>query len=280
MATYCGAWSLTSEDPDGVRHVIPLRCRSWGCPTCARLNRRRILRRLEGADATSFLTLTCNPMRWPNPDAAFHGMSHALDTLVKRLRRLPGVTHFEYFLVWERTRRGWPHCHLLLRASLIPVALISNAWDELTSAPIVDIRRVHDPREVVAYIAKYLAKDPAAPPRCKRFRCSRAFFGPIIHSSEHQPASRSHWTLVRATPKEVALSWQHEGLTLQPHSDGTYQAFPGGHPGVPPYPSPSLNALTPALAIQAPLPPCPSQSPSGSGPSSYSSAASATPSTT
>lgn len=176
------------------------------------------------------MTLTCNPRRHPHIDDAFRRSSIAVNQLFKRIRRRWPSATVEYFLVWERTKAGWPHAHLLLRAPFIPQAWLSNVWSELTGAPIVDIRQVHTPGQVAAYIAKYLSKDPQAPQGMKRFRHSRKFFGPIIdHTGPHALEIR-YWMVSKSTALDVARQLSRDGFSVASHPDGSFTAYTPSDP--------------------------------------------------
>lgn len=226
----CGSWSVVGEAEDGTLIVHPLACRSWSCSRCAYNNKRKLLSRLKAIEVTTLLTLTCNPKRHPHSDDAFQQTSAAVNFLFKRIRRRWPDTKIEYFLVWERTKRGWPHAHLLLRAPFIPQKWLSRVWEELTGAPVVDIRAVHQSHQVVSYIAKYLAKDPQAPPGMKRYRSSRGFFGHVFPNDSSDRPHIRFWKVSRQSADELAHELSTQGFTVAAHADGSYTAFPRGHP--------------------------------------------------
>ena len=191
---------------------------------------------------TTLLTLTTSPSAHPNRDAAFRSASENVNRLFKRIRRNWPGRDIQYFLVWERTKSGWPHAHLLLRAPFIPQRWLSQNWEQLTGAKIVDIRAIKEPHTVAAYIAKYLTKDPAAPAGCKRYRCSRLFFSSLAPAETTGASRVSRWALEQASPVEVALTLQRQGLRIAAHPDGSYEAYPPGHPNAPLFESVSLDA--------------------------------------
>lgn len=171
----CGKTSLLSRTPDGTLIGVPMRCGSWDCEDCGPLKRKRLIKRLIAGNPSALMTLTASRRAHPSPYAAFHHLSYAINLLFKRLRRRYPGKEIQYALVWERTKKGWPHAHVLLRAPFLPQALISRLWTELAESPIVDIRAVTSNRMVVAYVSKYLSKAPDVPPHCRRFRTSRAY---------------------------------------------------------------------------------------------------------
>lgn len=218
----CGSWSVVGTTEDGEKVVVPLSCRSWACRSCRRRNKRKLLSRLVDVQVTTFVTLTCNPRVHSSPDDAFRRMSLHVNSLVKRIRRQWPDTDLEYFLVWERTKAGWPHAHLLLRAPYIPQRWLSYAWKALTGAPIVDIRKVGDKRSVVSYIAKYLSKDPQAPQGMKRYRCSRRFFGPVVTAGPLEGRQVLRWTVAHSSAHEIARQHVLGGWSAQAQPDGSF----------------------------------------------------------
>ena len=155
---------------------MPIRCRSWDCRNCARRNKRQLLRRLSKTDPNLFITLTTSTLTAPSPDEAFNRANEAISPLIKRWRRRFPNDRVEYFLVWERTKAGWPHAHVLLKAPPVPKRWLSRTWRELTGSYIVDLQQVSSAVHAAGYLAKYLAKDPQVPAGARRWRRSAAFF--------------------------------------------------------------------------------------------------------
>lgn len=209
----CGEWSATKYE-DGVWVAVPLRCRRWNCPTCARRQKRRFLKSLSETSVDALLTLTCDPKRFRDPTQAFRLMSHQIPNLMKRLRRHFPLAAIDYLVVWEETRRGWPHAHVLMRGPYLPQRLISRLWRELAFSPIVDIRRVHQRREVAAYVGKYLSKQPRVPPGYRRFRSSQTFWAGEPPNRHHRPDGPSLWSLWRKPLYSIVSFWAAFGLDV------------------------------------------------------------------
>ena len=67
-----------------------------------------------------------------------------------------------YIKVPELSKNGKQHLHVLFRGSYIEQAMISDWWQELHQAKIVDIRKVkggRNPRQLASYMAKYMSKE-------------------------------------------------------------------------------------------------------------------------
>jgi len=236
----CGSWSVVGRQEDGTTIVHPLSCKRWSCRSCAPRRKRKLLARLDGTKPVSLLTLTCRPSAHLDPDSAFFTMSASVNKLFKRIRRVWPHAEVEYFLVWERTAKGWPHAHLLLRAPYVPQTWLSRHWADLTGAPIIDIRQVHTAGQVVAYISKYLTKDPQAPAGMKRFRSSLRFFPAVLPQADPAGKLFTTWTMSRKSACELAAEFSDAGYTVHIDPAGSIQCFPRGHPGAPMYDSIAL----------------------------------------
>ena len=154
---YCMRSSIVGQNPDRTEAVIiPLPCKSWDCAICGPRKRARWIDKLELGKPERELTLTCPVGKFPDSHAAARAMKAAWTILVPRIRKYFGS--FEYALVWELTRKGVPHCHILTRGSYLPQTWISRQWDRLGIGPVVYIRSLkHNPR-AVSHACKYLAK--------------------------------------------------------------------------------------------------------------------------
>jgi len=67
-----------------------------------------------------------------------------------------------YIKVPEHSKNGKQHLHVLFRGSYIDQAMLSQMWQEIHKAKIVDIRAVgyrRGKRGIAAYMAKYMSKE-------------------------------------------------------------------------------------------------------------------------
>ena len=102
------------------------------------------------------LRLGVDPEKWESPEAAWRGTSPQVPELCRILRKERGEC--EYLRVTELHKSGWPHYHCLIRSSFLPQKRISELWDQLTKAPVVDIRKVDNTFSSFRYLVKYLTK--------------------------------------------------------------------------------------------------------------------------
>jgi len=214
MAYRCKSLSLVGQSPTGAVAAMPLYCRRWTCEACGQFQRRRLKRRLLAGDPSTFITLTTNPNLFTTPDDAFKQASLAINRLIKVLRRRYPRKRIEYGLVWEKTKNGWPHAHLLLRAAFIPQKVLSRAWERLSGAKIVDIRMVRTQGQAAAYVAKYLTKDPAVPAGYRRYRLSHLYSAPPAKGALTDLLSLESWTIARAPIAESILNLNAHGYRM------------------------------------------------------------------
>lgn len=119
------------------------------------------------------MTLTVNPAWLDDPATRARALRDAFQKLIKRIKRKYRYKVVPYLAVFERTKRGEPHLHVLMRCKWIDQRWLSRQMDDMIHAPIVDIRRCTDANHYSAYIAKYVGKDPEAFKGCKRYWTSR-----------------------------------------------------------------------------------------------------------
>lgn len=175
-------------------------------------------------EPTRFLTLTVNPRRGGSPEERCLELAHAWRVLVKRLRRANPSEPVEYLAIVEQTKRGEPHLHILLRSPYIPQAVISAAMSELIDAPIVDIRRIRDPKEVIRYVAKYVTKAPAKLGTCKRYWTSRSY-----ELDEEEPFTPETfmgpgWTIDKRPLLVILNEWRYSQYTCRRLTESVWSA--------------------------------------------------------
>lgn len=205
--TVCGGWSIIKHETTGSR-AITLWCRAWSCPDCAPYRLAALKKMATDGQPTTFLTLTVNPATGESVDDRARALVDAMRIMIKRARRKFTKAPIEYLAVFEETKKGEPHLHMLMRAPFVPQKWISAVMDELIRAPVVDIRQVKSQRLVARYIAKYVAKGPKAFHALKRYWSTRGYDLDGKRRSEVDRERHSQWWPVQEPLFIVAEGWQ------------------------------------------------------------------------
>jgi len=227
--TLCREWSIVKHEP-GMRHCMPLFCRSWQCEICAPKRKSQLMALASSGEPTRFLTLTVNPSVGISPSDRLSQLARAWRVIVQRLRRLHGVHSINYLAIVEETKQGEPHLHILLRSPYIPQALLSGWMGSILSSPIVDIRLIRSQREVVRYVAKYITKAPAQFGTAKRYWSSRDYELDKTNKPVKNTFSPFKWRVDMRHFMVILHEWGMEGFNA--HYDGRYPilAWPPDNP--------------------------------------------------
>lgn len=169
---FCREWTLVKRN-SGYVEGQPLKCRSWQCEHCNPERARQLIAQGLGGKPNKFLTLTVDPERGNSAAERARELVRAWRLLRLRAMRLNGWKKLPFLAVIEKTKRGEPHLHILLRCGYLSQRWLSEQMAELIGAPIVDIRTVRGRNKAAAYVAKYVGKDPHKFNGCKRYWCSQ-----------------------------------------------------------------------------------------------------------
>lgn len=235
----CSEWALVKRLRRAIS-VSPLKCKTWTCPLCGPMRARQLAREAHLGQPTTFLTLTVNPAIGIDADDRAVSLSHAWRTLRKRIIRRYGIKALPFLAVFEKTKRGEPHLHILARMPYVPQAWLSDQMKELTGAPVVDIRSINDPRKAANYVTKYIAKDPHKFVGTKRYWQSRDYQLADPEADEDDGRPKPTFTVARMSVLSYVASAVLSGFLFDgPHQE-TYhlnydwyrsQGSPRGPPG-------------------------------------------------
>lgn len=212
--TVCGGWSIVKHDSNGTR-AITLWCRSWQCADCMPFRLAALKRMATNGNPSTFLTLTVNPATGQSVEDRAQKLVDAMRTMIKRARRKFRKAPIEYLAVFEETKKGEPHLHMLMRAPYVPQRWISEVMNELISAPIVDIRKVHNQRLVAKYVAKYVAKGPKSFGQLKRYWSTKGYDQEQREADEVRRERASSWHPVQEPLFIVAEGWRTFGRLVE-----------------------------------------------------------------
>lgn len=166
--SYCGNRSLVKRQ-GALATVLPLRCRSWGCPKCAPRRRSRLIRECEAGEPNRFVTLTVSPHWFESPEDRGLKLSAAWRAYVRWYRKRWPKRGLEYLAVMELTGLGEPHLHILCRSGWIDFKELSSWMAEHMGAPHVYVEAIQRKTAVAKYVSKYISKRNIKLGTCKRY---------------------------------------------------------------------------------------------------------------
>lgn len=190
----CGGRSLVKLMSDGGV-AVTLRCRAWTCPDCAPLRKNQLIDLAKSGRPDRFVTLTSNPRVGVSPADRAARLARAWRVVLARARRQWPGRRWEYLAVFEATKRGEPHLHVLVRGPFLPQRWLSEQMRDVAEAPIVDIRQVKSVRQAAAYVAKYIGKAPHRFATCKRYWHTRGWSGASATAAWSSPWGEGGWSV-------------------------------------------------------------------------------------
>jgi len=165
---FCETNSILAEYPPGIK-INPLRCNRWSCPECHPKRQARLKGEAFRGNPNTFITLTVNPEIGTGPDHRARDLVSAWRKVRRRAMKGWGNHKVPFIAVFEETKQGEPHLHILCRTKWIPQDWLSEEMQREIGAPIVDIRRVKGRKQVASYVTKYIGKNPEKFSGCKRY---------------------------------------------------------------------------------------------------------------
>lgn len=148
---------------DGQLVQSTARCKSRICPRCSTIRAERVRESIAAAakeiNSPRFVTLTLK-----HSDRTLDDQLKELRESFTRLRRQKAwkarVTGAIAIIEvkWGNADKRWhPHLHVITDGVYWPQAGLSKAWERASNgSSIVDIRAIHDRKQVAKYVAKYV----------------------------------------------------------------------------------------------------------------------------
>lgn len=200
----CSEATLVNYGIDAAR-AITLKCRAWNCDLCRPERQTQLIAQAKSGKPTTFITLTANPKEGGSTFGRARGLAEAWRQVVKRAKRHYGYAKIPYLCVFEATKKGEPHLHILCRVKWIDQRWLSKQMKELTNSPIVDIRAVKNQKKIARYISKYIGKNPHRFETCKRYWKTQDY--ELVHF-EREP-EEGYWS-PNWEIRDVSFEWLRE----------------------------------------------------------------------
>lgn len=170
----CSEVHLVKSD-DEWTEIKPLPCNRWSCEYCGPRRKFQLIAQACAGEPNKILTLTVNPAKGTGPNDRRDMLHDAWKRLVKRILRKMKWKKLPYMAFLERTKRGEPHLHILLRCGYIPQAWIAEQMRAMIGAPICWIEQIKSTKKAINYVSKYVAKEPAQFGNRKRYWVSQGW---------------------------------------------------------------------------------------------------------
>jgi len=185
--------------------AMPLCCRSWTCDYCRPKRKKQVVAQATSGHPEVFITLTVKPDEGSEPKDRARRLSRAWRVIVARARRHYGYKHIPYFAVFEATELGEPHLHILARVKWIDQRWLSRQLEDITGAPIVDIRKVRSAKKAARYIGKYVGKAPGKFGTLKRYWATRSWSETKADYKKKFNVPFAKWIIERRTINQIIL---------------------------------------------------------------------------
>ena len=224
----CNEGTLVNLGAHGAR-AVSLRCRSWGCPLCQPERQRQLVALAASGKPTVFITLTSNPRIGSSPASRARALAKAWPVIVRRACAKYGYKSIPYFCVFEATKKGEPHLHILARVKWIDQRWLSNQMRDLTGSPIVDIRVVRSVKEAASYLSKYIGKEPHRFKTCKRYWRTKSWDQSKFEKEPMEGDWSNIWELRDRSLASVVACWECLGWAIVHHGsmvEGVHREAP------------------------------------------------------
>lgn len=203
-----------------------LKCKRWSCPLCHPVQRRRVIRLGREGNPDKFITLTDVLGSHETPDEAAQAMRSNFARLIRIMRKRWPDRTIEYLRVFEATKKGWPHLHILMRAPWIDQKWLSETWKALSGAFIVDVRSVKDKEHAMWYVTKYIGKELGKFAGVTRWFRSKGWNTPKDDNDKPMRFG-NHWSKIEGAYHTYAwrkrLELEHLGYVVEQYRVGYMQ---------------------------------------------------------
>lgn len=239
----CREWTLVKTLGNSAEGT-PLKCRSWSCDYCQPERAIQLIAIALSGQANTFLTLTCRRDGSRTANEAARALAQAWRMVRQEAERIQKREHqrnastpnneqrkprpggpspgrspvdlgkekrIEFLAVFEATKLGWPHLHILCRSKWIDYHWLSDQMRKRLNSPMVNVQRITNPAKAAGYVAKYCGKAPHKFGDCKRYWKSKNYCAPYDPFAGLEPTEIPTFEVVPTSPAAWAASREAEG---------------------------------------------------------------------
>ena len=210
---FCAEWSIVKTQFNRVT-VLPLKCKCWTCDECRPGRTRRLVEEAKAGKPNLFITLTSKRRQGLTPSEAAVLLAHAFRHMRAQYLREHGKGSFPFMAVFEATKKGWPHIHIVARCKWLDQRWLSDRMDELHDSPVVDVRRIDKVSQIAAYVSKYVGKNPHRFQGVKRYWRSLDYLFPVAEDDDDLWSQIPEWEVVRRFYLNIIDDLEEAGWTI------------------------------------------------------------------
>ena len=208
---FCLEWCLVKR-VSPLLTVIPLRCRCWSCEECRPGRVKRLIHEAKSGKPTLFITLTSRRRPDRSPSWAARELVKAWRKIRSEYIKEHGAGSLAFLAVFEETKKGWPHLHLVARCKWLDQRWLSKRMAALHDSPVVDVRRVTGLDKVAHYVTKYIGKNPHRFEGAKRYWRSLDYLNPVEVQESAPDGPLVVWYHYKCSWLEMAESMEQLGF--------------------------------------------------------------------
>ena len=210
----CSEATLVKQE----RHQItlsPLKCKCWHCELCRPARAARLVEEAKRGLPNLFITLTSKNPGYGSPHKAARELVAAWRVVREAYIAKHGKGSLPFLAVFERTKKGWPHVHIVARCKWLDQKWLSDMMRDLIGSPVVDVRRVSGVSKVAHYITKYISKNPERFKGVKRYWRSLDYLKPTAATEADPKDPTIKWERLDGDWRYVAECHAKQGFTVE-----------------------------------------------------------------
>jgi len=211
---FCGEWALVKHSFPAIK-VIPLRCRCWSCDECRPGRVLRLIHEAKAGLPTIFITLTSKRIEGGDPALAARELVAAWRTVRKEYMDRYGPHSIPFLAVFEETKKGWPHLHIVARCKWLSQRELSKRMDELIGSPVCWVESLKTLCKIANYVTKYIGKNPYRFGGTKRYWRSLDYLTPEDDPESLASDAPPVWEVVMQSVARVVMGYEDLGFHVE-----------------------------------------------------------------
>lgn len=188
----------------------PLYCKCWHCDECRPQRTSRLVYEAKLGNPNLFITLTITNPGHGSPDAAAIRLAHAWRKVRATFLREHGKSSLAFLAVFEKTKKGWPHLHIVARCKWLDQAWLAERMDAEIASPVCWVERIHGKSKVAAYVTKYISKNPERFIGSKRYWRSIDYLKPPDAPAPEAPEPYFYWEIIDCHWRQIAQLYEKQ----------------------------------------------------------------------